>query len=407
MKIYRNIILSRNTLLTHKIRTFLALLGITIGVAAVIIMVAAGNGARGETMNKIEEMGTNLLVVRAGRTKKVVGRQRQVGDVDTLVMKDYEAISRECPAVVRAAPGQMRALRLKYGNISTMTTVLGSMPDFPIVRNFSMANGRFFNQMENKAARRVVVLGSSIKEGLFENEDPIGEMIRIANIPFEVVGVMKSKGVTADGTDEDNRVLIPINTALRRVFNLDYITNIFVQVKDRGFMDEAEAGIRVLLRERHRLDKKDRPDDFTILNQLKVLEAAEETAQAFTLLIAGIAAISLFVGGVGIMGVMLLAVKERTNEIGLRMAAGARAKDIMAQFLSEAAILGFAGCAAGVLLGMAGAWGAGLITQWQTVVSPVSIVMALLFSLPVGIFFGLYPARKASLLNPIDALRAE
>ena len=407
MKIYRNIKISRKTLFSHKLRTFLALLGITIGVAAVIIMVAVGEGAQHAVLQQIEAMGSNLLVVNAGRVKTFAGRERQIGIVTTLKIRDSEAIAEDCSAVSLATPAQDRTLQVKYGNYSTMTKILGSSSAFQNIRNFPTVKGRFFTEEENKAAFRVAVIGSQVFDNLFEGKDPIGEIIRVRKIPFEVIGVLKSKGVSPEGSNEDNQILIPINTALRRVFNLNYLNSIYVGVKNRQSMTTAEKQITALLRERHRLEIRNKAVDFTIQNQLTILETERATTQTFTTMITSVAAISLFVGGIGILAVMFLAVKERTNEIGLRMAVGSRRKDIMAQFISEATILGFLGGFMGVFLGTAGAWIVETATKWQTAISLKPIVISLFFSLSIGLFFGVFPARKASLLNPIDALRAE
>lgn len=407
MKIYRNIRITRKTLFAHKLRTLLALIGITIGVAAVIIMVAIGEGAQRAVLKQIEDMGTNLLAVNAGRVKTFAGRQRQTGLVTSLRVRDSDAIAEECSAVFLVAPVQDRARQVKYGEYATQATILGSTPEFQKIRNFPTTKGRFFREEENKASLRVAVIGSQIQNNLFEGKDPIGETIRIGKIPFEVIGVLKSKGVTAEGANEDNQILIPINTALRRVFNLTYLNSIQISVKNQRSMAAAERQIGELLRERHRLNIRNKPDDFTILNQKNILEAEKKTSRTFSTMIVGVAAISLFVGGIGILTVMLLAIKERTNEIGLRMAVGSRRKDILVQFLSEAVILGFSGGFLGVLMGVGAAWALGAATPLQTAVSPEPIAISLAFSLSVGLFFGVLPARRASLLNPIDALRAE
>jgi putative ABC transport system permease protein len=407
MKIYRSIKLSRHALLSHKLRTFLALVGITIGVASVIIMIAIGNGAQRAVLREIEAMGTNLLVVSAGKMETFVGRKRQVGNVTTLELEDAESIRDELPTVALVAPSQDRAFRVKYGTLSQMTTVLGTTPEYVTIRNFKIATGRVFTDEENKAALRVAVLGSQIVEDLFEGEDPVGEILRVGNIPFKVIGTLVEKGVSAEGANEDDKILIPINTALRRVFNIDYINNIHIRVAKREWMDVAEADIQELLRERHRLDRFGKKDDFTIQNQLIALQAEAETSASFTVLIVGVAAISLFVGGIGILAVMLMSVRERTNEIGLRMATGARPRDILVQFLSEAMLLGMMGGLTGAAIGLVGSWGLGFWTAWETAVSTESIGLSLVFALTVGLFFGVYPARRASLLDPIEALRAE
>jgi putative ABC transport system permease protein len=407
MKLFRSLKLSRQTMLAHKLRTLLAVLGIAIGVTAVIIMVAIGAGARQEVLSRIQKMGTNLLVVSAGNIKTIVGRRQLVGKATSLTLADCTAILDQCPSVISLAPAQSKSLKVKYGTFSTTAKILGTTTDFRDVRNFPTSIGRYFTEQENKASLRLAVLGSQIYKNLMEGSDPTGEIIRIANIPFEVIGVLEAKGVNADGADEDNQVFIPINTGLRRVFNLDYIDVVYTQVRDRRLMKEAEMEISTLLRERHRLDRHSKPDDFTLRNLVTVLEAEKETSDSFTLMIAGTAAISLFVGGVGVLAFMLLAVKERTNEIGLRMACGARPKDILAQFLMEALLLGLAGGMAGILLGIAGSWGIGRATQWQIWVPVEVIIISALFSLSIGLFFGVYPAKRASRLDPIIALRSE
>ncbi len=407
MKIYRNIKLSRHALLSHKLRTFLALVGITIGVAAVIVMIAIGSGAQRAVLREIEAMGTNLLVVSAGKMETFVGRKRQVGNVTTLELEDAESIRDECPSVTLVAPSQDRPFRIKYGTLSKMTSVLGTTSEYVDIRNFKLARGRVFTDEESKVALRVAVLGNQIVEDLFAGDDPIGEIIRVGNIPFEVIGTLAAKGVSAEGANEDDKILIPLTTALRRVFNIDYINNIHLRVEKREWMDTAAVDIQELLRERHRLNRLSKPDDFTIQNQLIALQAEKETSDSFTALIAGIAAISLFVGGIGILAVMLMSVRERTNEIGLRMATGARPRDILVQFLSEAMLLGMMGGLTGSAVGLVGSWGVGLWTSWQTAVSTASILLSLVFALTVGLFFGVYPARRASLLDPIEALRAE
>jgi putative ABC transport system permease protein len=407
LKLVRNVVLTRRTLFSHKLRTLLALVGITIGVAAVIVMVAVGEGARSEVIRIIQEMGTNLLVVNAERTQAFAGRDFEPGKVQTLTREDAEAMRFDCPSVARVAPAQHRRMLVKREANSVQTRILGTTADYPDIRNFRLQEGEFFTEVDDKTAARVVVLGAAVRESLFGDEFAIGETVRIEKIPFEVVGTLRPKGITAEGANEDDQVLIPLRTALRRVFNQNHLSTVYVQAADRRAMRLAEDEIRALLRERHRLEAKDLPDDFTIQNQITALEAEESTARSFTLMISGIAAISLLVGGVGILAVMLIAVRERTSEIGLRMAVGARRRDILVQFLSEALILGLAGGLLGVILGVGGAVIVGWTTRWQTIVPMEFVVLALGFSLSVGLFFGVYPARRASTLFPIDALRSE
>jgi putative ABC transport system permease protein len=407
MKIARNVKISRRQLASHKTRTVLALAGIIIGVSAVILMVASGKGAQKEILKKIEDMGTNLLIVNAGQVQRTVGRQQIRGTVTTLALPDVEAILRECATVKNAAPAQSKKIQVKYGNLSTNTTVVGTTPDFLKIRNLKVALGEFFSEEENAASRRAAVLGQSVVKNIFEGHDPLGETIRIGKVPFEVIGVMEAKGVDMNGVDQDDQIFIPVQTALRRVFNLTYINTIYIEAAEKEKMEKAAAEVSEVLRERHRLTKQNKPDDFTIQSQADLLEAERETTETFTLLIASIAAISLLVGGIGILAVMLMAIRERTNEIGLRMAVGASRKDILIQFLVEAAILGVGGGVIGILAGVSGAVLIGLLTAWAMSVEVSAVILAFGFSLAVGLFFGVYPARKASLLDPIVALRSE
>jgi len=407
MRLGLNLKVSRKQLIAHRMRTFLALLGIIIGVSVVILMVSVGKGAQKTVLSRINDMGTNLLVVNAGQLRRFAGRREIRGTATTLTLEDAEAILENCRNVNRAAPVQSKKLQVKYGVYSTNTSITGTTPAYQQIRNFEVAEGEFFSEEENTASIRAAVLGQSVWENLFENADPLGEIIRIGRVPFEVIGIMEKKGVDLSGEDQDDQIFIPIRTAMRRVFNLTYISRINIETVSKEKMDAAAQEIRELLRERHRLDRLDKPDDFTIQSQADLLEAEKETTQTFTTLIGSIAAVSLLVGGIGILAIMLMAVKERTNEIGLRMSVGASRKDILIQFISEAAILGIGGGIAGILTGIAGSVIIGAATEWPTAVSWPSIALSFGFSLLVGLFFGVYPARKASLLDPIVALRSE
>jgi len=407
MKITRSIRVSRKQLAAHKLRTALALLGIVIGVSAVIVMVAIGNGAQEQVLSKIEAMGTNLIVINAAQVQKSAGRQQIRGTVTTLTLEDVEAVGRECSDVNSAAPLQSKKMQVKFGNLSTNTTVVGTTTEFRKVRNFHVATGAFFTDEENLASRRAAVLGRSVVKNLFEGSNPVGETIRIGKVTFEVIGVMELKGVDLNGFDQDDQIFIPIRTALRRVFNLPYINTINVQATSAETMGRAVTQITEILRDRHRLNKQQKPDDFTIQNQADLLEAQRETTDTFTILIGSIAGISLLVGGIGILAIMLIAIRERTNEIGLRMAVGASRKDIMTQFVIEASILGVGGGLVGIVLGILGAFSVRVATSWAVSISPDSVGLAFGFSLLVGLFFGVYPARRASLLDPITALRSE
>jgi len=407
MKIARSIKISRKQLLAHKLRTFLALVGIIIGVSAVIIMVAIGNGAQNEVLSKIEAMGTDLLIINAGQVQNTAGRMQVRGVVTTLTLQDADALKKDCPLIKLSTPVQSKKMQVKYGNLSTNTTIVGTTSEFQEIRNFRTVKGSFFSDEENSASRRVAVLGQSVVKNVFGSGDPIGETIRIGKIPFEVIGVMESKGVDLNGIDQDDQIFIPIQTALRRVFNLSYISSINIQAINQEKMAETAKQITEVLRDRHRLNKQNKADDFTVQSQTDLLETQRETTDTFTMLITSIAGISLLVGGIGVLAIMLIAIRERTNEIGLRMAVGASKKDILIQFVIESAILSIGGGVIGIFIGVIGSLIISFGTEWAASVSLTSIIYSFGFSMLVGLFFGVYPARKASLLDPINALRSE
>jgi len=407
VKISKSIRISRNQLLSNKIRTILSLIGIIIGVSAVIIMVAIGNGAQKEVLNKIESMGTNLIVVNAGQVQKTSGRQQIRGTVTTLTIEDADILASECPAVSKSTPVQTKKLLVKWGNLSSNTTITGTTSDYQTIRNFYIERGTFFSEEENKASVRYAVLGQTVVKNLFGKNDPIGETLRIGRVPFKVIGIMESKGTDLNGVDQDDQIFIPVQTALRRVFNLTYINTINLQVLSSNEMDFAIKQVSEVLRERHRLDRLNKSDDFTIQNQVELLETQKETTDTFTALIVSVASISLIVGGIGILAIMLIAIKERIKEIGLRMAVGASRKDILLQFIIEASILSVGGGVIGIFIGVFIAIMASIATEWTLSISIPSIIYSFLFSLAIGLFFGVYPARKASMLDPIESLRSE
>jgi putative ABC transport system permease protein len=406
MKLIKGTRIALKTLGAHKMRTALAVIGIVIGVSAVVLMVAIGRGAQEAVLKKIQGLGTNLIIVTAGKVRIIAGRPRQTGNTTSLTVRDAEALASESSAIAGTSPVQGKKYLVKYGDASTNTIVSGTTPEFPYIRNFRPAMGRFFTDDEVKASLRVAVLGKTVVRNLFEERASIGETIRINNVPFEVIGVLEEKGVNAIGQDDDDQVLIPITTVMRRLMNVIYVNNVYIAARDVSLMDKVAADIASILRERHHL-KPGKEDDFSIQNQMDILRAEQETSETFTMLLGGIAAISLLVGGVGILAIMLISIKERIKEIGLRRALGARRKDILLQFLMEALVLSIAGGIIGAALGVAGSLIVGWATELPTRVSVLSVVVAFLFSAAIGLFFGIYPARKAAELDPIHALRSE
>jgi len=405
MKLLNGTAIALKALGAHKMRTLLATLGIVIGVSAVILMVSIGRGAEESVMKKIQGLGQNLIIVTAGKVRVIAGRPHQIDNVTTLTVRDAEALSQESPYITRAASSQNIRYSVKYGEASAYTLIAGTTPDFTSVRNFHTASGRFFTDDEVKGAVRVAVVGKTVVNNLFTGT-PLGELIRVNNVPFEVIGVLEEKGINAIGQDDDDQILIPVTTMMRRLMNVTYVNNIYVEAKESSSMEKALDDLTVILRERHHI-KADAEDDFSIQNQTDILRAGRETEETFTMLLGGIAAVSLLVGGVGILAVMLISAKERIKEIGLRRALGARKMDVLHQFLTEALVLSFAGGAAGVALGILASFIVGVTTELPTRLSTVSIVTAFAFASVIGLFFGIYPAKKAAELDPIHALRSE
>ncbi len=405
MKLSKNVVLSLEILAAHKLRTALSVLGIVVGVAAVVVMVSIGKGAEKRILDQIRAMGTNLVTVSAGQTRLVAGRQRQMTTVTTLMPADAQAIAQNCPSVVAVAPATGKKLAVRWETENTNTTVLGMTPEGFAVRDMALATGRLFDTDEDRASRRVAVLGPTAVENLFGNSDPVGQTIRIGRVPFEVIGVTRPKGVDPNGLDQDDVIVVPLGAAMRRLTNVIYIQTIYVQAKDSKLLERAEQEIRDVLRRRHRLEGK--PDDFTIQNQATLIAGERETAQSMTLLVGSVAGISLVVGGVGILAVMLISVRERVHEIGLRRAVGATRGDIRNQFLLESAMLAALGGLTGVLVGVVTTLAASAYGAWDAIVSWDSAAVAFAFSVTLGVIFGLYPAVRAASMEPIEALRAE
>jgi putative ABC transport system permease protein len=405
VKLCRNIVLSLEILIAHKLRTLLSLIGIVVGVGAVVLMVSVGRGAEKQIVDRIQGMGTNLLIVNAGRTMIIAGRLLQMDTVRTLLVSDAQAIAKECPSVSLAAPGVSKKLAIRWEDQDALTNVVGITTEGLMVRNITVASGRPFDAYESRAAKRVAILGPTASANLFGSDDPVGQQVRIGRIPFEVIGLAARRGTDVNGQDQDDVILVPLETAMRRILNVTYVQTICVKACSSRALANAEKEIASVLRQRHRLNGKS--DDFTIQNQAMILETERETTGSMTLLIGSVAGISLVAGGVGILAVMLMSVRERTQEIGLRRALGALRRDIRNQFLLESAMLAGAGGVAGMVCGVGLSFAVSALGYWPTVISWVAAAVAFVFSVAVGVFFGLYPATRAAKLEPIQALRAE
>ena len=407
MQVVRGLRISARQLGAHRTRTALALLGMVIGVSSVIAMVAVGHGARQDVMARIEAMGTDLIMVTPAQIRSFAGRARARGTVTTLMPRDAEAIIVEVPEVLAAAAWASRRMPVKFEALSSTTTILGVSPRVLEVLNVGTAMGRFYTEREELTAGRSAVLGPTVARTLFGQEPAVGRRVLIGKVPFEVIGVLHPRGTDLSGSDQDDVVLIPLRTALRRVFNQEWLDGIYLRARSGSAMERAADQVRWLLRDRHRLDRFDADDDFEIQTQREIMAAQQEVGDTFTNLVGAIAAVSLMVGGVGILAVMLMSVRERTREIGLRLAVGARRRDVRTQFLTEAVMLGVGGGLAGVALGLAAAAALAIATDWAVEVEPFSVSFSFGFSLLVGVFFGVYPAHRASLLHPTEALRSE
>jgi putative ABC transport system permease protein len=394
-----------NALLGNKLRSILTMLGIIIGVGAVIAMISIGMGVRDQVQNSISGLGSNLIMVSPGAAKSA-GVRQAAGSNTSLSIKDAQAIARDVSGVVAVAPTVSRQYQIVAGNQNWNTQVQGTTPEFLGVRNMSMDIGSFFTNQAVDSRDRVAVIGSTVASNLFGNSSPIGQTIRVNQSPFRVIGVLASKGQSAGGGDQDDVILVPITTAQERLMGINYVQLINIQAESADVIYQVQDEVTALLRARHGLTSE-QGDDFTVRNLVSVMETAAETTGTITLLLGNIAAISLLVGGIGIMNIMLVSVTERTREIGIRKALGARYKNILMQFLIEAVVIGVLGGVIGIALGVGSSAIIASIAGWNTVVSPLAIIAAFAFSVAIGMFFGIYPARKAALLDPIVALRYE
>jgi putative ABC transport system permease protein len=390
----------------NKLRSGLTMLGIIIGVGAVIAMVGVGQGASKQVQDQIAAMGSNMLFVSSGTVNRG-GLRLGWGQTKTLVYEDMKAILRECPAVKAAAPGSSTTAQIVFGNDNWFTNVQGTEPQYFDIRSWPMETGSSFTQADVDTAADVAVIGTTVRQNLFGATDPIGQTIRIKNLPFRVVGALTGKGQSAAmGQDQDDVVFVPITTLMRKLTGETWLRYIMVSAVSQQASYAAQEEITSLLRDRHRI-RPGQDDDFMVRNLADIAQLADQSSRVMTLLLASIASVSLIVGGIGIMNIMLVSVTERTREIGIRMAIGATEQDVQSQFLTEAVVLSLIGGAAGIFFGVGSSLLITKVLGWAVLVSPLAIVAAVIFSAAVGIFFGFYPARKAARLDPIEALRFE
>ena len=392
------------SLIANKMRSLLTMLGIIIGVAAVIALVSIGNGVKQDIEDSISSLGSNLLVVLPGAPRTPGARSSQ-GSMKSLKISDYEAIAK-LEGVKAASPMTNGSYVVIYQNKNWTTSVAGVNSNFQDVNNWTMTSGRFFSDKNVQNRERVAVVGQTVVKNLFTDEDPVGKEIRVKNIPFRVIGVLKSKGNGTMGNDQDDTVLIPYTTSMERVEGIDYLRRVYVVAKDDEGIDRLQADIENLLRVRHNI-KDTNLDDFNIQNMKSIMETVAQTTGTFTLFLGAVAAISLVVGGIGIMNIMLVSVTERTREIGVRKALGATYSVIVTQFLIEAVVISLIGGFIGIAFGIGASKVIGMVSGMSTVVSVPTIIMSFAFSMAIGLIFGIYPARKAAKLNPIDALHYE
>ena len=401
---------SITALRANLLRSILTSLGIIIGISSVIAMVAIGAGAESRVKASIESLGSNIMIVLNG-SRTIGGARGGAGSNVTLTEDDAHALQRDIPTVEVAAPSVQGRLQLVAGNTNWATSILGITDEYLIARNWEIDQGRPFSSSEHRGAGKVILIGAAVAEKLFPGEDPIGKLVRVNKVPMQVVGVLLAKGQTPWGHDQDDTAFIPMSTAKKRVLGGRWVKSnlvgqITVKVREAESVTEAETQVTNLLRQRHRIGPGAQ-DDFRIRNISQFLAARAESTRVMGILLASVAAISLVVGGIGIMNIMLVSVTERTREIGLRMALGARRRDILTQFVVEAITLSLLGGLIGVALGIGGSHLIAQTGDWPVLIEPQAIMMAVGFSAAVGVFFGFYPARKASKLDPIDALRYE
>jgi putative ABC transport system permease protein len=393
------------SIIKNKMRTLLTMLGIIIGVAAVIVMVAIGKGAEKRIQDQIASMGTNLIMIFPGSMQQ--GGVRMGSDSGVrLTLDDVEKLKKNSTLLQAVSPVVRTGVQVIGGSGNWNTSVWGGSEEYLNIRDWKMSSGDFFTANDVRAQNKVCVIGQTIVKNLFPTEDPVGQQLRLRNVPFKIIGVLKERGQSAFGQDQDDVIIAPYTTVYYRLSGEPHINQILARAVSLEQMTQAQAEITSIMRDAHKLQEGE-DADFTVRNQTDIASTAEETTQVLTILLASIASISLLVGGIGIMNIMLVSVTERTHEIGIRMAIGARSRDILVQFLIEAIVLSLSGGLIGVLIGFVATYIVHLATDWNTVIAPMNVLLSFGFAGAVGVFFGYYPARKAAALNPIEALRYE
>jgi putative ABC transport system permease protein len=404
MKIRATLVMALRALRRNKLRTALTMLGIIIGVAAVIAMVAMGNGATAQVENGIAALGQNMVLVFSGSVTSG-GVRAGWGNAGTLKIEDADAILREIPDTAAVSPEVRTNAQVGAENQNWFTNIQGESPEYFSMRNWEFAEGTSFSAQDVRGATKVAVIGQTVVKQLFGADDPLGQILRVKGVPFQIVGVLATKGMSVMGQDQDDVVIMPYTSAMKRIMGVTNVRTINVEADTPDKIVPVQDQIQTLLRQRHKIQGDN--DDFTIHNQQEFTDAATSTSRIMTMLVVSIASVSLLVGGIGIMNIMLVSVTERTREIGIRMAVGAHGRDILLQFLIEATSLSTMGGIIGIVLGIGAAKVVTMFAQWPTLVSPLSVVLSFVFSACVGIFFGFYPAKKAAALDPIEALRYE
>lgn len=403
---WESVLIAFEGLNANKLRAILTMLGIIIGVGSVIAMVSLGLGVQKKVQDSIASLGSNLLIVAPGASSAPGTVHSAAGSNITLTNQDAKAIAKEVAGVKYVAPTVSDTYQLIYGNQNWNTKVQGATEELLAIRDFKIASGRFFSTSDEDVRARVAVVGQTVATNLFGNVNPVGQTIRIGTAPFRVIGVLASKGQSTMGQDQDDTVIVPLTTAQERLMGITYLGNISVQAESESVIDKVQKDITTLLRTRHHLAAK-AEDDFSVRNLTAIMSTMKDTTSNLTLFLGSVAAISLVVGGIGIMNIMLVSVTERTREIGIRKALGATYSNILLQFLIEAIVISVTGGLLGISLGVVGAYIVSLVAGWNTVISLLAIISAFSVSVMIGLFFGIYPARKAALLDPIDALRYE